>query len=352
MTKHSLIVFLFCCVGSSACTPIRIEEQSFLRSRSQAVLHYLIREGASTSAELAKNTAYPIPTIEHTVAQLAENGSLILEDGSWALTQTYRTKQADYISSIEQFSATQLNSKHKLHDFVQESLSEPNLAIAGFIAKNPSETLLFFGGNGFTLIPQMHALERFLEPQRNVFSLDYPGMGESEGPLTVASLTEAAERAFKHIANKTAVSNTTLIVYGFSMGGFVATHIASTFGVDGLILDSTAPDIQSWVNASLPFYAKPFVKLDIDANLLVANNADAISSITCPILLIAGADDAITPPALMAQLRDSAKKSSHTDLRVLDQTSHGKSIDHKSFASLLDAFFSVSNNVSRSGPTY
>nr|WP_269468589.1 alpha/beta fold hydrolase [Alteromonas sp. ASW11-130] len=209
---------------------------------------------------------------------------------------------------------------------------------ASFISENANETLVIFPGNGFNLVPDMSEIRPLLAPKRNIFVMEYPGMGESKSKLTVSTLRESARRFMSYVSQRSDVYTTRIILYGFSLGGFVATEVASADQVDALILDSTAPDMQKWVDANVPVYAKAFVDINIAPQLREVSNIEHVSSLSITILFVAGKQDRITPPELMQTLFDAAMVAEFKKMTLLDNVRHGESIDHSDFKHAVNHF--------------
>ena len=341
MTKNMLLRLLgLVLVGLSitACSSITIKEQGFLRDRQQAILYYLTRFGAASSDDIAKHTYYPVESIEKSLKTLQEKSLVDSNSDVWSVTDKYRTDEQEYVEAIKQHSEEKISAALTHHRYTKRMLTPEGVQFASFVSSTAEQTIIVFPGNGFNLVPDVRELLKLLEPNRNVFVLEYPGMGDSKGELTIQSLRNAAQQFYESIAQDPAVQGTKLIIYGFSLGGFVATEIAASNNVDGLILDATAPDMQSWIDANVPLYAKAFVRVEADDALKQVSNVRIIKRLTCPMLFIAGSQDQIIPPEMMKTLHDSAENAQYKSFMILDGVEHGESLDHSGFRPLLAQF--------------
>ncbi len=320
------------------CTSIEIKEEQFLRSQTEAIVYDLMRFDASTSAQIAQRTSYSLTEVEQKLAKLAQQGKLQLQAGKWSLTEKYRGKRQDDISAIKNFSPEALNSKSASHTFKLEQIAGSNIHYAAMLSKQPQETIIIFPGNGFNLIPGATELLKFSAPQRNLVIMEYPGMGSHGGKLTIDNLESSADTFYNHIINRPEISGTKITVYGFSLGGFVATKIASKHQPHGLILDSTAPDFQSWIDSNVPLYAKAFVDVKAQASLTNVSNQQLIQQLRQPMLFMVGTKDTVTPTALMRSLAEQAKASTYKKFVVLDSVAHGESVDHHDFNNTVTSF--------------
>lgn len=335
-----MLLVLLCSSSIAACSSINIKETSFLRDQQQAVLYYLTRFGPSTSEDIAENTFYPVKSIEKRLRKLQEKQFVELQSDEWVISDKYREDEYEYVEAIENFEEETIKASLKDHVYSTRIIKPEGFQVASFVSKSATHTLIVFPGNGFNLVPDAQELQKLLAPQRNVFVMEYPGMGDSKGVLTIKSLKESAHKFFQTVVQEPGVNRTEIAVYGFSLGGFVATEIAASFDVDALILDSTAPDMQSWIDANVPLYAKAFVKVEADDALKQVNNTALIKNLPYPMLFIAGSEDEITPPDLVREIYDSAESSSYKNFVLLDGVTHGESLDHANFQPSIKAFMS------------
>lgn len=161
-------------------------------------------------------------------------------------------------------------------------------------------TILYFGGNAFHI--DAHA--RYVLPvlaacHANVLMFDYRGYGRSDGKPTVYSMQQDALRIFD-LAN--AAHPGQVVVHGQSLGSFVAAYVAQQRPVAGLVLESTSTNVRDWANANVPWYAKPFLTIEIGPTLRDIDNIHALSGYQGPALVMVGAHDAITPPKYAQQV--------------------------------------------------
>ena len=112
--------------------------------------------------------------------------------------------------------------------------------------------------NSGTLIDEVHSRHGF-----STFMFDYPGYGKSGGKPSEKNLKLCAEKEMKLILNVRPWKK--VIVYGCSLGGYVATYISTKFPVHTLILEvplTRIPDIVSYqIGSSVNI---PFVTSHID----------------------------------------------------------------------------------------
>lgn len=162
-----------------------------------------------------------------------------------------------------------------------EALSDANLEFLP-----PEDQYLF---EGYTLIYNPGNIQDLgqIEPYaRNfcaygfdVMGYEYPGNGYTPGVGTEAKVYQAAEAAYNYLVHKLHKDPNKIILYGFSLGGGPAVHLATSYPVAGLVLQC--------VFASA-FRVKTYWKLlPIDA----FDNLSKIKNAQCPVLLIHSLED-------------------------------------------------------------
>ncbi len=101
-------------------------------------------------------------------------------------------------------------------------------------AKN---TLLFFHGNGGNISHRLESLKIFHEMGLSVFIIDYRGYGQSQGTSSEQGTYRDAEAAWRYLTETRGISDEDIIIFGRSMGGAVATWLASRYTPNLLILE-------------------------------------------------------------------------------------------------------------------
>lgn len=188
----------------------------------------------------------------------------------------------------------------------------PNLALRALHVQRPGAkgTVLFFGGNLFRADETAASLMRtWADAPVNLVLVDHRGHGRSPGSPTVALVAEDAVKLYDFARARTSGP---LLVGGFSLGSFVAGHVAQQRPVDGLALVGTGTTVPDLVRGQVPWYATPFVSLKIDPALEPVDNLRAVAAVKAPAVVISGAEDRTTPPAaarrVFAALPSPAKR--------------------------------------------
>ena len=204
---------------------------------------------------------------------------------------------------------------------------------------NADLEILYFGGNASRADDMVAFLGPLLSGTRaNLTMIDYRGYGRSTGTPTIATLKADALAVLDRLRDRAGA--TPIVVHGVSLGGFVAAYVAANRAIQGLVLEATAPDAQTWAANQVPAVAKPFVRLHIAPALLDENNVEALKRYAGPLLLIAGSKDKITPPRFLQQLFD-ASLSPHKHVVVANGARHGAALLQPEARKAFDQFLDV-----------
>ena len=160
-------------------------------------------------------------------------------------------------------------------------------------------TILYFGGNGYT-IGRFGAWTASLFAPLGVdlILVDHRGYGLSEGSPTVGALEGDSLAAFD-FARRLVGPDGRIVVHGHSLGSFFAGHAAAHRASQGVVLESSATTTEDWIRAGTPGIARPFIrKVEIDPSLRGRGNLAVMPHIDEPLLLLVGAKDGTTPPSL------------------------------------------------------
>lgn len=165
--------------------------------------------------------------------------------------------------------------------------------------KGARATILYFGGNGYT-IGRFGAWTASLFAPLGVdlILVDHRGYGLSEGSPTVGAMEGDSLAAFD-FARKLVGPDGPIVVHGHSLGSFFAGHVAANRPAAGVVLESSATTTEAWVDAGTPGAAKLFIrKVEIDPSLRGRGNLSVVPRIDEPLLILVGAKDGTTPPSL------------------------------------------------------
>lgn len=145
----------------------------------------------------------------------------------------------------------------------------------------------------------------------NVFIYSYRGYGKSTGKPSETGLRLDAQAMMSYIAKDEQLLDSSLILYGRSLGGAVAIYISSLMGasVQGLILENTFLSIPKTVPHIFPFlkYFTFFVHQKWELEKLVPLIPPSI-----PVLFHSARKDEIVPPSHMDRIYELSQSTDKT----------------------------------------
>lgn len=151
------------------------------------------------------------------------------------------------------------------------------------------KTLLFFHGNGGNISHRLESMKIFHEMGLSVFIIDYRGYGQSQGTPSEQGTYQDAEAAWQFLTETRGVSDENIIIFGRSMGGAVATWLASRVTPNLLILESTFTSV-----ADVAKHYYPYLPTHLLTRIKYAS-VDRIGDIHIPILISHSQTDEIIP---------------------------------------------------------
>jgi pimeloyl-ACP methyl ester carboxylesterase len=138
-------------------------------------------------------------------------------------------------------------------------------------------------------------------PHGDVLLFDYPGSGETGGEATPVAFEALGEVLPQWVREQAA--GRTLVLWGHSLGGFVCADLARRLPeTRAVIFEATARNPQEVAKAWTPWFAGPFVKINIDPGLAAYDNAKALDGFAGPVLVLGGTKDRTLPVQLARDL--------------------------------------------------
>jgi len=164
-------------------------------------------------------------------------------------------------------------------------------------------TILYFGGNGFTIERHGAWIAAVFAPLGvDLMIVDHRGYGRSEGIPTQANLEADGLAAFDYLAGLPGRDPARIVVHGQSLGSFIAGRVAAERPTAGVVLESSATTTEDWVAANLTGARRLLVRAEIDPALRGRGNLPNMAWIEEPLLLLVGSADRTTPPRLSQAL--------------------------------------------------
>lgn len=173
--------------------------------------------------------------------------------------------------------------------------------------------ILFFPGNGGNRRHRDLDFKLLTRLPAHVFAFDYRGYGENPGSPSEAKLAEDAQAAWKYVTGTRQVPANRVLIYGESLGGGVATRLASELCLQktppaGLILCSTFSSMVDTASHHYPWLPVRTILKDRYPSVT------RIRDVTVPLLMLHGKLDRIVPYPLGRQLFAAAPDKSLSGL--------------------------------------
>lgn len=149
--------------------------------------------------------------------------------------------------------------------------------------------LLFFHGNAGNISHRRASLEIFHQLGLNQLIIDYRGYGKSTGRPSEAGLYKDAMAAWDYLVDNRDFNADQVIIFGRSLGGSVATQLASQVQARGVILESSFSSARDVAQHTFPLLSH-LLYLRYDFNSL-----ERVSQIRSPLLMLHSPQDEIIP---------------------------------------------------------
>lgn len=168
----------------------------------------------------------------------------------------------------------------------------------GWYIPNPasSRVLLFFHGNAGNISHRGESVRIFHRLGFNILIFDYRGYGRSQGKPDEAGLYQDAMAAWQYLTRTRGIAGSNIVIFGRSLGGVVATWLASRVTAQALIVESTFSSARDVSRAIYPVMSWLIpVRFKLDAGRY-------IRAVKCPVLVLHSPDDEIIPFSLGEKL--------------------------------------------------
>lgn len=153
------------------------------------------------------------------------------------------------------------------------------------------------GGNASTRQNNTFVYGATAIPHGDVLLFDYPGSGETGGEASAASFEAMGDALAAFVTQQAAGRD--LVMWGHSLGGFVCADLARRLPeTDGAILEASARNAEKVAAAWKPWWAGPFVRINVAEGLGGYDNALALKDMKGPVLVLGGKRDRTLPVRL------------------------------------------------------
>jgi len=167
-------------------------------------------------------------------------------------------------------------------------------------SKESKGVILYFHGNRKNITRWGNLAAYFTKYDYDVFVIDYRGYGKSTGNRTEAVLHEDALLAYDYLTKK--YSESTIIIYGRSLGTGLACQLGSKVKSKGVILETPYHNFREMLSERLMILPS---KIIFKYNF---NSMNYIDKITSPVYIFHGTSDNVVPIEYGRKLAQAGNK--------------------------------------------
>lgn len=149
-------------------------------------------------------------------------------------------------------------------------------------------TVLFFHGNAGNLSGRFFWTRALARLPADVFIIDYRGYGRSEGSPDEDGVYQDADAAWRHLVEERKVPPERLVLYGNSLGGGVASWLATHRACGALVLANTFTSIPEMASRQLPFVPRALVRTQM-------NTRERLGELEVPVFILHSRGDRMIP---------------------------------------------------------
>ncbi len=155
--------------------------------------------------------------------------------------------------------------------------------------ESDNPVLLYFCGNAGNLADRLTLLTLMASRSCEVVAFNYRGTGESQGRATETGVNRDADAVYDYLTQERGIPADRIVFWGHSIGGAVATELATRRPCAGLILEATFRSARIMARRMMPLLPVGlFLSYRFD-------NEGNIPKVTCPILFLHGTADRVIP---------------------------------------------------------
>ena len=158
-----------------------------------------------------------------------------------------------------------------------------------FIAGQSSQVLLFFHGNAGNISHRLDSIWQFQSLGLSILIIDYRGYGQSAGRTTEMGMYLDADAAWRYLIDSRGIVANDIVIFGRSLGGSVASRLASENQPLALIVESSFTSIPDIAQDLYPWLPARWL------SRLNHATREYVRDVRCPILVIHSRDDEIIP---------------------------------------------------------
>lgn len=184
----------------------------------------------------------------------------------------------------------------------------------------PVGAVLFCHGNAGNMADRIEIVKFLHDRHLHVLMFDYQGYGKSHGVPGEKETYEDATAAFQFLTLQKNIPPERILLFGKSLGGGVASHIAAQTTPAGLVLESTFTSLDDMASRQYPW---------LPTGLLLRHHypvRDNVEKLNVPVMILHSPDDEMIPYSMGKELYQAAGNSGtffeitggHNDSHVYD----------------------------------
>ena len=167
---------------------------------------------------------------------------------------------------------------------------------------NSQFTVLFCHGNGGNIMHRLDSINFFSELGLSCFIFDYRGYGKSEGKTTEEGTYLDVMAAYGWLIREKKISPDDIIIFGRSLGGSIAAHLAAKVKAGSLVIESA---FTSYADIGKKFYpympVRWFARFDY-------RTIDYVKDVRSPMMIIHSRNDEVVPFEFGLELYEEANE--------------------------------------------
>lgn len=167
-------------------------------------------------------------------------------------------------------------------------------------ATSPRALMLFCHGNAGNISHRLDNISHLNKIGMSVFIFDYRGYGHSSGRISEKGFYRDSDAACQVVRGYADEHRLKLMIFGRSLGGIAAVHIASSNQCSGVILESTFTNLAAMASTHFPV---PMVHRLFEKRF---NAVGKIGAVKAPLLFFHGDNDEIVPYRYGRELFEAA----------------------------------------------
>lgn len=199
--------------------------------------------------------------------------------------------------------------------------AEPYISAWYIPSSNPEQkkTVLFCHGNSGNISHRSYIIDLCQTLGLNLLVFDYRGYGESPGRPSIDSICQDGLIVYKYLINQCTQDN--IIIWGESLGGAIATYIASIYTPNCLILMCTFSSLDDVIKyQDITKFIAHLLSLTIQYLGSNLPNKLKIKYVKCPIAVIHSTEDEVIPYSCAKILYNSIPHNNKIFIKI--QGSH------------------------------